>query len=113
MTPTGQRDKLVTIQQLTESRGASGFPVESWSTLASVFMAREDRDGRERFTADQRAADADTRWSMLFREDMDPEFLDVTKTRRLLYRGRTYNITSARPVGWRESIDLLTQASVG
>lgn len=114
MIETGQRDKLVTIQQLTESRGASGFPVESWTTLAAgVFMAREDADGAERFDADQRQAVADVCWTMLFRDDMDPESVDVPKQRRLLYRGRTYNIISARPLGRRDSIELRTEASVG
>ena len=118
MIDTGQRDKHVTIQQLTESRGSSGFPVESWTTLVSVFMAREDVGGdvssrRERFVADQQMAIADTRWTLLFRDDMDPEAIDVPKTRRLLYRGRPYNITAARPVGRRDAIELLTQSSVG
>jgi SPP1 family predicted phage head-tail adaptor len=113
MIDTGQRDKLVTIQQLTESRGASGFPVESWSSLVTVFMAREDAGGRERFNADQRQAVADTHWTLLFREDMDPEAVDVPKHRRLLYRGRPYNIIAARPIGRRDSIELVTEASVG
>jgi len=118
MIDTGQRDKLVTIQQLTESRGASGFPVESWSTLATVYMAREDFGGnvagrRERFMADQQMALAETRWTLLFREDMDPELVDVPKQRRLRYRNRTYNIAAATPVGRNDSIELLTQSSVG
>jgi head-tail adaptor len=119
MIDTGQRDKLVTIQQLTEGRGTSGFPTDTWTTLAAgVFMAREDVGGdvasrRERFVANQEMAVSDTRWTMLFRADMDPELLDIPKVRRLLYRGRTYNITAARPIGQRDSIELLTQASVG
>lgn len=114
MIDTGQRDKLVTIQQLVEGRGTSGFPTNTWTTLAAgVFMAREDADGSERFDADQLQAVADARWTLLFRDDMDPEAVDVPKQRRLLYRGRTYNIISARALGRRDSIELRTEASVG
>lgn len=111
MIDTGQRDKLVTIQQLTESGSASKFNVESWTSLVTVFMARRDASARERFTADQFAAENDVVWTLFYRADMDPESIDVPKRRRLIYRGRAYDITGARPVGFQTDIELTTRAS--
>jgi hypothetical protein len=116
--PIGARRRLVTVEQLDEARRSSGYPGEDWSTLCSVYMAREDFGGqggarRERFVADQVAAVVETRWQMAYRADMDPERIDVPKRRRLVAEGRVYNVTSASIVGNRAAIELLTQAAVG
>jgi len=110
----GERDRAVTIQQLTESSGTSGFPVESWTTLATpVWMRRDDLRGNERFDAGQLSSPFDTRWEMPYREDMDPELVDVAKTRRLLYKNRAYDIVNGSQIGRRDGIELMTLARVG
>ena len=110
----GQMDRLVTIQQLTETRDSTTkAPSQTWSTLGHVFMHRRDATGRERFASEQLSASGDTVWTTHYRADMDPEAVDVPKTRRLRYRGRTYEITSAIHVGMREGIELVTIASSG
>jgi head-tail adaptor len=107
----GERDRAVTVQQLTDSTGTSGFPVETWTTLASpVWMRKLDLGIRERFMTAQLAAAVDTQWEMGYRADMDPELVDVTKVRRLVYQGRIHDITSADEIGRREGISLLTIA---
>lgn len=112
MTPLGQMDRLVTIQQGVESRDAtSKAPKITWSTLGTAYMAARPARGRERFTAEQLSASGDTVWHTHFREDMDPEIIDVPKYRRLRFRGRTYEITSAVHVGMREALELVTIAS--
>lgn len=118
MTPIGQMDRLVTIQKITQSRGTGGFPVETATTLGTEFMAMEPLGAGnsryvERFTAEQLSASGNTRWKMHYRADMDPESNDVPKTRRLLYRGRTYDIVSAQHLGLREGIQLQTLEKVG
>ncbi len=86
---SGERDRPVTIQQLTESQGTSGYPVEGWTTLAApVWMRRMDMRQSEKFAAAQLSAPVDTQWEMGWRSDMDPETVDVAKTRRLSYKGR-------------------------
>jgi len=110
--PVGQMDRLVTIQKMTETRSAtSKAPVETWSTLGDEFMACRPARGRERFIGDQISASGDTVWTMHYRSDMDPESVNVQKTRRLRFRGRTYDITAAVHVGMREEIELTTLAS--
>lgn len=109
MSTTGQRNRLVTIQQLTESRDATTRePVESWTTLRQAYMSVDPMRGSERFAAHQTTAAGDTVWEMPYVEDMDPEVVDVPKSRRLLFRGRVYDITSAIHEGMRACIELTT-----
>ena len=107
----GQRDRAVTIQQLTEGVDASGAPTETWTTLVTpVWMRKRDLRQDERFKASQLSAPVETMWEMPYRTDMDPESVDVPKTRRLLYQQRTYDIVGASQIGRREGIELMTLA---
>lgn len=96
---SGQRRKLITIQQLTESRGTSNFPIEDWTLLRRLLASREDlqapRRFREDFKGDQLTALTETKWQIPYCADIDPETVAVPKTRRLVYRDRVYDITSA------------------
>lgn len=109
----GQRDRSVRIEQMTESRDSATKAVtETWSTLASVvWMSKRDPTGRERFAAEQTSAAFDGLWEMPYREDMDPETVDVSKVRRLVYLGRTYGIVFARQIGMKAGIELMTLAA--
>lgn len=107
----GERDKRVTIEVLTDGAGAtSGAAIETPTTLAQVFMSKEDQGARERFALGQTSAPFDTRWEMAYASNMDPELLDVPKSRRLVYQGRVYDIVGANLIGMREAIELLTLA---
>lgn len=109
---SSERDRYVTIQQLTESAGSSGYPVETWTTLVNAWMSKRDVSGRERFAAGQISAPFDSRWEMNYRGDMDPELVNVAKLRRLNYQGRTYDIVAASQIGRRAGIELLTLAKM-
>lgn len=110
----GQRDRAVTLQQRAASTGASGFPVETWTTLAApIWMRRLDQRIDERAVAGQLSAKATTIWEMGYRADMDPEVVDVPQTRRLTYQGRIYDIVGASTIGRAEGIELTTIAKVG
>lgn len=107
----GAMDREVVIQQLAESAGSSGFPVETWTSLGEPeWMEKLSTTGGERFVAAQSAAQVQTRWRMYWREDMDPDSVDVQKKRRLLYQGRIYDITGVIETGRREGIELMTMA---
>lgn len=110
----GERDKIVTIQCLTEAVGPSRFPKDDWTTLPSftMFASKRDLGSRERFAAAQLSTPADVRWEINYREDMDPDLIDVPKKRRLLYKGRAYDIVSASQIGRNEGIELLTLSKV-
>ncbi len=106
---SGKMDRSVTIQSLAEA--ASGYPVETWSTLAVEWMEKETASGAERFATSQVAAQLQTVWRMNWREDMDPDSVDVAKARRLVFMGRIFDITSAEEVGRRQGIALTTVAA--
>jgi SPP1 family predicted phage head-tail adaptor len=109
----GHRDKRVLIQQVADSAGDSNYPVETWTTLRSVWAKREDLRGMERLAAMQVSAKHDTRWELPFSADMDPELVNLPKKRRLVYGGRTYDIVSASQIGRREGVEVMTIAKVG
>ena len=108
----GARDRWVTIQtRPDESLSASGFPIDApWADLATVAMRREDLELDEQERGDQRVATAVVRWDMPYMVEMDPETVDVTKLRRLLYLGRCFDILGVVPIGRMEGIALLTEA---
>jgi head-tail adaptor len=111
-TDIGERRHPVAIQQGSDSVDASGFPTITWTVLhALVWMAREDVGGMERLTSLQTQAAYETRWVMPYQADMDPEVVDVTKLRRLVYRGRSHDIQRAQVIDDRANIELFTMAS--
>lgn len=96
----GTRDKLVTIQALTEDVDGAGVPIEGWVDLfPREWMAKRDAVLRDRsaeeFDAAQWAAHRWVEWDCAFRSDMDADVIDLAKYRRLVYRARTYNIVQA------------------
>lgn len=110
----GKRDRLITIQQVTDTTTASGMPGETWATLVSDMPAsKDDLSGRERMLVSQLSAVADVKFGINYRLDMDPEIVDVPKARRVIYRERAYDITYARMVGRRDGLELFALAKVG
>ena len=107
---SGKMDRAVTIEALAEA--ASGYPVETWGTLADLeWMEKVTVSGSERFATAQVAAQVQTVWRMHWRADMDPDAVDVPKTRRLVFMDRVFDITSAVEVGRRQGIELTTVAA--
>lgn len=107
----GQRDKRVLIQQTPAVTPGGGFPRDVWTSLITEWMSKKDMLADERFATGQEAAFAYTQWQMAYRADMDPELIDVPKTRRLNYQGRTYNIRAATLIGRKDGIELVTLVS--
>lgn len=111
----GHRDQVIAIQQLSESIDPdSGEPLETWSTLAaSVPAARSMVRGMERFTASQESAQAHVRFEIAYRADMDPDQVDVAKSRRIVFFDRNHDIVEASQIGAREGVELIVLAKVG
>lgn len=109
MAAAGQRDRQVLIEQLADP--TAQFP--QWTPLSTEWMSRLDLMADERFQSDQITARGEVRWQMPYRDDMDPEAVDVPAVRRLVYEGRTYDIRSASPLGWKRDIELITLVRVG
>lgn len=109
---SGQRDKRVTIESRPseDAVGGSGFPVESWSVVAIEWMSKQDFAADEQFKSAQLAASFTSVFRLAYRADMDPDVVDVTKLRRLVYQGRVFDILGARQVGRQAEIELITLA---
>ena len=109
----GMRDRVIAIQQLTEGIDAtSGEATEAWTTLVACMPAHKaDIRGMERFVAAQESAKFDRRWEINYRLDMDPDLVDVPKTRRIVFNDRVEDIVSASEIGRREGIELMTLVS--
>jgi len=106
----GALDREVTIECLV-AQGDAGYPTEKWDTLEhGVFMSKVDLRGSEKFLAGQIAANVDTKWELQWRDDMDPDCLDIPKTRRLVHKGRIFDITAAMMIGRQDGVRLLTVA---
>lgn len=109
---SGKRDRLVTIQQLTDSVDvSSGEPIEGWTTLvANMPVSKADMSGAEAFKSDQQSAKFDSEWEMNWRDDMNPDLLDIPKVRRLLFGTRVHDIVACVEVGRRAGLVLQTLA---
>lgn len=110
----GELNRRVTVEQLTQSTGPTGAPIEEWSDLADVMMNKLDLRGSERLEAAQLSSPFDTVWQTWYRADLDPDTIDVPKVRRLNYQGRIYDITRVMPIeisGIRHGLEFETIAA--
>ena len=101
--PVGARIALVTVEALVPPD--SGFPIETWAPLVTLWMQKIDLLGSEAFRADQMTARYDVRFVAPYEPALDPEVVDVPATHRLVYRGRTYDIVTAAIIGRFEAVD--------
>lgn len=116
-TVSGRRTVSVTVQQRTVTKGASHAPVETWTTLRTLYVSKEDmplNDSRESFKGSQLSARMETAWGLPYSADTDPDLVDVVAERRILHNGRIYDVTRGTPErdGGR-GIILYTIAKVG
>jgi head-tail adaptor len=113
---SGTRTCFVLIQRLVETTGESREPLEDWVDLTTVWASKVDAlewDAKgELFMAGQLSARSFDIWRFPYRPDMDTDDIDVPKTRRLVYRGRIYDITQADSSD-RRVVKLVTLAKVG
>lgn len=110
---SGEMDREIVIEQLSQAVGGSRFPVDTWTSLTAdpIWACKDDQNGRERFTAAQQSDPFDSAFQIYYRDDMDPESVDLAKTRRINFNGRIYTIVSGRILGYQEGIELLTLAA--
>lgn len=114
---SGRRDFYIDVQQVTDSVGTEGEPVESWATLVSIWASREDVDAPERFTEgmvmNQISARAWMKWVTHYVSALDPLFVDVPKRARILYQGRSYDIAASTLIGRNAGVQFLTLSKAG
>lgn len=84
---SGQLRHRVTVQSLTVTQDEYGAPVETWTTMATVWVSIEPLEGREYFAARQVNAEVTGRIRMRYLPGVLPSM-------RVLYGTRTFNILS-------------------
>lgn len=90
-------NRLVTIQQATETRDAFGQAVPVWSTFAQVYAEIKPLSGRERFLS--AATDAESNYRARIR------FMDgITPKMRISFDNKFFNITYIADDGFRREL---------
>jgi SPP1 family predicted phage head-tail adaptor len=82
----------MTIQRATVSPNAFNEPVETWSTLAAVYVHGQDASAGESYRAAEVGAKLSTRFTIRYSSDVST----VNENDRLIYQGLVYNITGVR-----------------
>jgi SPP1 family predicted phage head-tail adaptor len=104
----GDLKQRITIQQKTSAQNTVGELVPTWAPYATVWAAKEQLTGRERFVDQRLREDVDTRWRIRYRTDLNP------KTMRVTHAGAVYDLIAVLdPDGGREELHLLTLQQVG
>ncbi len=89
----GLLDRRITIQQQAITTGATGQPIETWSTLAANLSARkQDLSGRETNRDGQEVATGTTLFTIRHRGD-------VSAKNRVLLGARIYEVQFVREMG--------------
>lgn len=101
----GKLDRRIVLQAFTTTQDGYGEENESWSTFATVWAQVMPFTGRERFVADQVSGEADTRFRIRWRSDIDV-------TQRIVYDGDTYDIEGVIEIGRHEGLEILAKALV-
>lgn len=111
----GKRDRLVTIQYrgTTDTPdSSSGVPEDTWTTLvADMPAAKTDVSGWKRYINEEPSARFDVIYEMNYRVDIDPDLVDVPKTRRLVVGARTLDVVYAAEIGRRQGVAMFCVAS--
>jgi len=95
----GKLDREVTLQKRSASQDAFGAPVETWSTLATVWAEVREERGREFFsggTASEEKRSFFIRWMN-----------GITSKDRVLYNGIAHDIRSIREIGRQDGLEIL------
>jgi SPP1 family predicted phage head-tail adaptor len=98
----GPLDRRIAIQGQTISQSDSGEEVVTWSTVATVFAAKVELHGAERFAAKQLTGKS----VVTFRFRWSEATAAITSEHRIIYGGREYDVTDVREIGRREGIEV-------
>lgn len=100
---SGRLDRRLTLQRKTATENDYGEPVETWTTIATVWAEKIPVRGAERYAAMQTVAEVDTRFKIRYRTDVSP--LD-----RVVCAGITYDVKGVLEIGRREGWEIYATA---
>lgn len=102
VTGAGRRDKRITIQDKTETRGADYSEViPTWVDHATVWAQIEPLSGREYFLNREQQTDVTVRIRILY-------FTGINNRMRVIYRDKIYQVVSViDPLEQHEELELI------
>ena len=89
MTGAGDLDRRITIQRATVTLNEFNEEIETWGDLTTVWAKKTDAGGAESLRAQEVGAQIDARFLIRYSSDVS----DVNPYDRIVYKGRSYNIT--------------------
>ncbi len=92
MVGAGFLDRRIIIERATVAPDDFNEPVETWSTLATVYANAADVSAGEGYRAQEVGAQISTRFTVRY----STTTATVTPTDRISFKGRIYNITEVR-----------------
>jgi SPP1 family predicted phage head-tail adaptor len=110
MSSVGSLNRRVTFQRSTVSYNDFNEPVETWATLAEVWVNRRDASAGESYRAQEVGGQLSIRFTIRYSSDV----ATINPRDRVLYNGGVYNITGVRETKrnrWLE-VDAVIQPDV-
>lgn len=92
MTGSGYMNRRGTFQRATTAPNGFNEPVQTWATLATVWLRKADVSAGEAFKAQEIGAELTTRFTVRHSTTL----AGLTPKDRLVYGGDTYEITGVR-----------------
>lgn len=97
-------DRLITIQQTTETQNTSGELENAWGTYKQPWAHKDDGAGKEEYSASKETAFLGTVWTI--RKNDAPA---VTEKMRITHDSKTYDILNIAEVGRGRFYKITTQ----
>jgi SPP1 family predicted phage head-tail adaptor len=103
----GQLDRRISLLTATESKDASGGPVESWAVTSTTWAKCTDLAAREFIAAGQTNAEITTKFLIRYRTGITPAM-------RVRWRERDYDIVAVQETmaGRIDGLEILARARV-
>ncbi len=103
----GERNRRITIQRATSvTDPASGEPILTWSTLATVWAEMMPISDGERVKAAEVSAEITTRFRILHSSAV----ASVNPMDRLQFGGKVFDIWGVKPIGFNEGFEITAAA---
>jgi SPP1 family predicted phage head-tail adaptor len=96
----------ITFQKLTTSVNESGFEVETWEDVRTVWAAASNLHGREYFAAAAVQAESTVKFTIRYLPGIDT-------TMRILFRNKQYNITAIDNIKYQSRFIEIKALEVG
>jgi SPP1 family predicted phage head-tail adaptor len=103
----GELDRRITIERAAATQDpGSGHDIQSWATLATVWAKVTPVSDRERVASAQVSAEITDRFLIRW----SPQVSGVSPKDRIVYGGRTYNISGVKEIDRRVGIEITAAA---